>query len=108
MLFVSCYKFFSSLRFLNFCLSFFGHVGNWLDKQAKVNYETYDVAGRKTIKLHILPNISRSKVILIMKFGQLIEYNMKIIFLEKSYTKCGEETSPRPFSKQSKLSISLN
>ena len=28
-----------------------------------------------------------------MKFGQLIEYNMKNIFLEKSYTKyCGEAT----------------
>ena len=24
-----------------------------------------------------------------MKFGQLIEYNMKNIFLEKSYIKCG-------------------
>ena len=40
-----------------------------------------------------------------MKFGQLIENNMKKIFPEKSYTKCGEE---RPFSKKSKLSISLD
>ena len=31
-----------------------------------------------------------------MKFGQLIEYNMRNS-LEKSYTKCGEESSPRPF-----------
>ena len=29
-----------------------------------------------------------------MKFGQLIESNMRNIFLEKSYTKYGEETSP--------------
>ena len=43
-----------------------------------------------------------------MKFGQLIEYNMKNIFLEKSYTKCGGETSPRPFSEKLKLSISLD
>ena len=43
-----------------------------------------------------------------MKFGQLIEYNMKNIFLVKSYTKCGEETSPRPFSGKLKLSISLD
>ena len=43
-----------------------------------------------------------------MKFGQLIEYNMRNISLEKLHTKCGEETSPRPFSKKSKLSISLN
>ena len=27
-----------------------------------------------------------------MKFGQLIEYNMRNIFIEKSYTKCGGET----------------
>ena len=33
-----------------------------------------------------------------MKFGQLIECNLRNIFLEKSYTKCGIETSPRPFS----------
>ena len=43
-----------------------------------------------------------------MKFGQSIEYNMRNIFLEKSYTKCGGETSPRPFSEKSKLSISLD
>ena len=34
-----------------------------------------------------------------MKFGQLIEYNMTNIILEKSYTKCGGETSPRPKNK---------
>ena len=29
-----------------------------------------------------------------MKFGPLIEYNMRKIFAEKSYTKCGGETIP--------------
>ena len=43
-----------------------------------------------------------------MKFGQLIEHNMRNIFLEKLYTKCGEEISPRPFSGKLKLSISLD
>ena len=38
-----------------------------------------------------------------MKFGQLIEYNMRNIFVEKSYTKCAGETIPRPLSKKSKL-----
>ena len=33
---------------------------------------------------------------------------MRNIFLEKSYTKCGVETSPRPFSEKLKLSISLD
>ena len=31
-----------------------------------------------------------------MKFGQLIEYNMRKIFLEKSYTKSAGEPIPRP------------
>ena len=43
-----------------------------------------------------------------MKFSQLIDYDMRNIFLQKSYTKCGGETSPRPFSKKLKLSISLD
>ena len=43
-----------------------------------------------------------------MKFGQLIECNMIKIFLEKSYTKCGGETSPGPFSENLELSISLD
>ena len=43
-----------------------------------------------------------------MQFGQLTEYNMGNIFVEKSYTKCGGETITRPFSKKSKLSISLH
>ena len=38
-----------------------------------------------------------------MKFGQLIEYNMRNIFLEKSYTKCGGDTIPKPFSKKIKI-----
>ena len=33
---------------------------------------------------------------------------MRKCFLEKSYTECGGETSPRPFSKKLKLSISLD
>ena len=43
-----------------------------------------------------------------MNFGQLIEYNTRNNFVDKSYTKCGGETIPRPFSKKSKLSISLD
>ena len=30
-----------------------------------------------------------------MTFGQLIQYNMRNTFLEKSYTKCAREASPR-------------
>ena len=43
-----------------------------------------------------------------MKLRQQIEYNMRNIFVEKSYTKCAGETIPRPLSKNSKLRISLD
>ena len=58
--------------------------------------------------MHILPNVSRTKGNQTTKFGQLIEHNLKNIFVEKSYTKCAAETIPRPLSKISKLSISLD
>ena len=43
-----------------------------------------------------------------MKFGQLIEYKMRNIFLEKSYRKCGRETIFKTFFKKSKLGIYLD
>ena len=43
-----------------------------------------------------------------MKCGQLIDYNIRNIFLEKSYAKCGGETGPRSFREKLKLSISLD
>ena len=30
-----------------------------------------------------------------MKLGQLVEYNMRNIFIEKLHIKCGEETIPK-------------
>ena len=44
--------------------------------------------GKQTIVIQILPNISRNKVNKTMKFGQLIEYDIRIIFLGISCTKC--------------------
>ena len=64
--------------------------------------------GQQTIAIHILPSISRSKDNQRMKFGQLIEYNLRKTFVEKSYTKCAAETIPRPSSKISELSLSLD
>ena len=56
----------------------------------------------------MLPNISRIKNNQTMKLGQLIECNMRNIFLEKPYKKYGKEASPRPFPEKFKLSMSLN
>ena len=44
-------------------------------------------------------NITNNKT---KKFGQLIEYKMKTIFLKKLFSKCGRESIPRPFSKETK------
>ena len=57
--------------------------------------------------MYILPNISRRKGNQTLKFGQLIERNIKIIFLEKLFAKCDAEISPKHFSEKLKLSISL-
>ena len=43
-----------------------------------------------------------------MKYGQLVEGNVRNIFLEKSYSKCCGETSLRRFSEKSKLGIFLD
>ena len=72
----------------------------WL--KDKVNFKFYDITAWLT------NNISRSKGTQTKKFGQLIEFNMRNIFLEKSFTKYGGETSPRFSSQKLKLSISLD
>ena len=43
-----------------------------------------------------------------MKFGDLKECNMKKVFLEKSFTKCGGETSFRHFYEILKMGISTD
>ena len=52
--------------------------------------------GLQAIAIHILPDISQSEGNQIMKFGQLIEYNKRNIFLQKLCRKWGRETSSRP------------
>ena len=64
--------------------------------------------GQQTIAINMFSNISRSKGNQTMKFDQLIECNTRKIFLERSYIKCGGETVPRPFSRKSNLTISMN
>ena len=54
-----------------------------------------------------MTHISRSEGNKAIKFGQLVEYNVRNIFLEKSYTKYGSKTVPKPFSEMSKLRLHL-
>ena len=86
------------LKIFNFLSRLSGHVFR------KVNFKIHDV----TTWLHILPNISAGRGNQAIKFSQLIEHNMRNIFVEKSYSKCSGETIPRPLSKKTKLSISLD
>ena len=64
--------------------------------------------GKKAIAIQILPNISRSKGNQRMKLGQLKECNTINTFVEKSKTKCGGQTIPRPFPKKPKLILFLD
>ena len=56
---------------------------------------------------NIFPNISRFKGNQTMKFRQFIQYNMRNIFVEKSYAQCVGETIPRSFSEKPKLTVYL-
>ena len=97
------------LEILTFLSWLLGYVGNRPDKKAMFNFKIYNATDWTTNShKHILFNISRSKGNETMKCGQLIKYNMRNILLEKSYIRCGGETSSGPFYKKSKLSISLN
>ena len=86
----------------------FGHVSKRLDKKNKINFKFYDFTAWLTIVIHALANIWRSKSNQAIKFGQLIECNLRNIFREKSYTKCSGKTSPRSFSQKLKWRISLD
>ena len=67
------------LRNLNFCPDFFGYVGKRLDKRAKVN-KNYYVINWKTnnYNTHIAQYLKG------MKFGQLMNYETRNIFLRKN------------------------
>ena len=49
--------------------------------------------GQQVITIHILTNISRSKDNQTIKFGQLIKYSVKNIFLQISLRKWGRDAS---------------
>ena len=85
----------------------FGHVEKrFHEKDRWMSKFMTPQLGKQRIATNILSNISRSKGNQTIKFGQLIEHNMRNIFLEISCTKYGRETIPRPFSKKSKLNLS--
>ena len=57
--------------------------------------------GKQTVTIHILFKISQEikAINQAMKFGQLIEYNMKIFFLKNHIQNVVEKLFPDPFLK---------
>ena len=97
------------LRIFKFLSWFFGHVSkDLIEKIRLISNFMMSQPGWQIILIHIFPNISRSKGNPAMNFGQLIECNIRNISLEKSYTKCRRETSPKSFAEKLELSISLD
>ena len=102
-------KLFLFSRCLNFCLDFsVRQQNNLIRKTRLISKFMMSQPGQQAIVIHILPNILRHKSNQTMKFGPLIEYNMRKIFLEKSYKKYGGVTSPRLCLGKLKLRISLD
>ena len=103
MLFISSRTLFSFSKYLNFCFNFLVMQKNSLIRKIRLISKIFNIT-LETIAIHILTNISRSKGNQTIKCDQLIEYNMRKNFLEKSYTKCCGATIPRFLFKKSKLS----
>ena len=92
------------LKIFKFLSLLFGHVEKRLIRKIRlISKFTTSKPGKEKFAIQILPNGNQTT-----KFGRLIEYNLRNIFLEKSFTKCSAETISRPFYKKKKLSISLD
>ena len=65
------------LRYLRFCLVFFGYVGKQLDKKAKVNFKVYGVTNwnKNYYNNHIVRYLKKKRQ-LDNDVGQLIEHNV--------------------------------
>ena len=55
--------------------------------------------GQLTMPIHTFTNISRNKSNQAIKFGQLIEYDMRSIFLKNHTQNVAEKLLPGPFLK---------
>ena len=76
------------LKMFTFLCWLFRHVEKTASSERWGYFKFYDVtAWLRTITIHILSNVSGSKGNHTMKFGQAIEYDKRILFLEKSCRK---------------------
>ena len=67
----------------NFLSWHFSHVKKGLDQKDRLILKFMpSQPGKQTLAIHVFPNISGSKGNQTIKFGRLIEYNMRNIFLK--------------------------
>ena len=97
-----------SFIFLKFtCAEWSGRKG--LDQKDKVTLKIYDVTTWESNNCDInFQNTSRNKDNQTMKFGQLIEYNTRIISFEKSLKNMLKKLFPDPFLQNQNMNISLD
>ena len=93
-LFILSKKLFSFLWHSNTFSDFFGSAEKRLDQKDEVNFKIYDLINYETnTSVYVLPSISKSKDNQTIKFGQLVEYDLRNIFLKKSCKKWGKKIS---------------
>ena len=97
------------LKIFKFLSWLFDHREKLLDLKDKVDFNNYDVRAWLTNNCNgHIANITRSKGNQTMKIPELIEHDMRNVFLENLHLKCEGEAPP--FSKKSngvKLSINI-
>ena len=102
MLFISTYmlssptsysniKILKHIKIYKFLFWLFVHLQKQLDRRDLVGFKISDITTWLTNNCNTLPSISRTRGYQTIQFIQLIEYNLRNIFLKKSYTKCGWE-----------------
>ena len=98
MLFISPEKLLLFSRYVLICLDVLvNHINGLIRKIRLISKFMTLRPGKQTIAIHILPNISKSKGNQALKFCQLIEYNMKNIFLENHTLNVVEKLFPDSF-----------
>ena len=88
------------LKILTFCYGFLFMWKNGLIRKIRLIWKFItSKSGKKTIAIHILPNISSKKGNQTMKLGQVMECSMSNIFLIKHTQNIVENLFPDPFLK---------
>ena len=84
------------LKTFTFLFWLFDYVEKRLDKKGKFNSNFItSQTEQQIITIYILPNIWRTKDNQTMKFGQLIKYNVRNVFLQKLCRKWDRNTSSK-------------